>query len=93
MYRSEGIFVVLYEYVPLVWGIDIPRVLTITKTYHGPPDGPPSGLPRGMGQQVTIRSGKLDPRGKIPASELYAAKTLISRVMQLRTPEELDIRG
>jgi hypothetical protein len=45
-----------------LWGIDIPRVLTDTKTYLGPPDGLPNGLPCGMGQQVIIRSGELDPR-------------------------------
>jgi hypothetical protein len=74
------------------WGIDIPRVLTDTETYHGPPDGPSNSLPCGMGQHVIIRSGELDPRRQRSAPELYATKALISRVMQLCTPEELGIR-
>jgi hypothetical protein len=75
-----------------LWGIDIPRVLADTETYHGPPDGPPNGLSCGMGQHVIIRSGELDPRRQRSVSKLYATKALISQVMPLRTPKELGTR-
>jgi hypothetical protein len=45
-----------------LWGIDILRVPTNTETCHRPPDGLPYGLPCGMGQQVIIKLGELDPR-------------------------------
>jgi hypothetical protein len=34
----------------VLWGIDIPRVLMDTKTYHRPPDGLPAESSYGMGR-------------------------------------------
>jgi hypothetical protein len=47
---------------PLVWGIDILRVLTNIETYHGPPKGPLDGLLSGTSHQATARLGEFDPR-------------------------------
>jgi hypothetical protein len=46
----------------VLWGIDIPRVLMDTKTYHGPPDGLPVESSYGMGQQNVASLGQPDPR-------------------------------
>jgi hypothetical protein len=49
-----------------VWGIDIPRILTSTRTCDGPPDGPLDGLSSETDHWATARPGELDPRRRRP---------------------------
>jgi hypothetical protein len=44
-----------------LWGIDIPRVLMDTKTYHGPPDELPAESSYGMGHQNVASLDETDP--------------------------------